>query len=82
MRILILFIPILLAFDINTNIKLSVFEPYYLRNDSLFSSLKDFKIKLFFMRILYHILNPVRKWKWLNMDKDRSDIRDEYFSKR
>lgn len=63
-------------------IDLKFFEPYYLRRDSLFSSLKEFKIKLFFFRILYHILHSFRKWVWLNMDKYRSGIRDEYFSKK
>ena len=69
-------------FVIDKDIDLTIFKPYYLRRESLFSSLKEFKIKLFFFRILYHILHPIRRWVWLNMDNYRSDIRDEYFSKK
>lgn len=66
---------------IDTGIEYSVFKPYYLRNDNVFKSLKSFKLKLFLMQILFHIIHPFRRYKWLKMDKGRTDARDEYFSK-
>lgn len=51
------------------------FEPFYLRNESLWSA------SFTFNRMLYFIVHPIRKYKWLKMDKLRSDAQDEYFSK-
>lgn len=67
--------------EIDYDIDLGSFEPFYLRGDNLFKPLKEFRLKLFLMRIFYHVLHPLRKWKWLQLDKNRTGLRDEYFHK-
>jgi len=66
--------------DIDGSIKHIVFEPYYLRKQNVFETLNKFKMRILLMQILYHILHPIRKYKWLKMDKARTVKTDEYFS--
>ena len=58
-----------------------LFYPYYNRNKSLLKNLKLLKFNLFISQIIYHLVHPIRKLKWLHMDQKRTDDRDEYFSK-
>jgi hypothetical protein len=67
--------------DIDDSIRHIVFEPYYLRRENVFETLKRFEIRIFLMQLLYHVAHPIRKNKWLKMDKYRTDKMDEYFSK-
>jgi len=60
--------------------QLDMFQPYYKRNESLFKSLKSLKFNYIMMKIAYHLVHPLRKYKWLKADKNRSDSQDEYFS--
>jgi len=53
-----------------------LFQPYYLRRASI---IKRVTPKVFFYRVFYHLIHPVRKFKWLKQDFNRSDARDEYF---
>ncbi len=60
---------------------IDLFYPYYNRNKSLLKILKLSKFKNFIPQIIYHLAHPIRKLKWLHMDRKRTDSRDEYFSK-
>lgn len=60
--------------------QLNRFLPYYNRNESIFRNLKQLDFHVFLWQLLYHLAHPIRKYKWVQMDKKRSDIRDGYFS--
>lgn len=59
---------------------IDIFQPYYNRNESIFRNLKNLKLNIFLMQILYHLAHPFRKYKWVEMDKKRTGKRDGYFS--
>tara|TARA_Y100000589_G_scaffold50223_1_gene41804 strand:+ start:21895 stop:22677 length:783 start_codon:yes stop_codon:yes gene_type:complete len=60
---------------------IDLFYPYYNRKNSLFINVKLSKLNLFMLQVIYHLVHPIRKLKWLKMDRKRTDKRDEYFSK-
>jgi len=53
--------------------------PYLKRNMPLFSYSHNDSINEFMLRILFHILHPLRKYLWLKKDLNRTGINDDYF---
>ena len=60
--------------------QLDMFKPYYNRNKNIFKILVSEKFTDFLRLIIYHLVHPVRKYKWVEMDKKRKGKTDEYFS--
>lgn len=52
--------------------KLDMFKPYYNRNKNIFKVLVSEKFTVFLRQIIYYLVHPVRKYKWVEMDKKRT----------
>ena len=67
--------------EISKKNDLSIFEPFYNRNQKILKILFKREFKLVIGLLKYRTLQPFRRYIWLNKDKTIGNGKDEYFVK-